>query len=150
MPIVGIELSAIRTIESKFDPDRGTPEASKFEIGTLDARVHGRIMDKAMTMNMDPTNPGGEQATSINAQEMFFQTAQYGLRGWRNVMNSKGQPLLFKTVKSRLGGVNYDIVDPEILKQIPQAVIQEIAEEIIKDNNLSETEGKNSDAPSSL
>jgi hypothetical protein len=143
MPIIGITLDAERDFVSKFDTARGTPEEAVFKIGTLDSRIFGMIRDRATTMDVDPTNPEATVATSVNANAVAFETVQYGLRGWRNFNDSQGQPIEFRTVKQSRGGKSYTVVDPELLRRMPQAVLMELAEEIRRENEVSGVEAKN-------
>jgi hypothetical protein len=45
------------SLNLKYDSAKGTPEATKFTIGTLDSRVYGRLKDMATSITVDPTNP---------------------------------------------------------------------------------------------
>lgn len=143
MAIIGLKLESTRTYESKFDPAIGTPEATRFEIGTLDARIFGRIKDQATRFVVDPQAPDEEVETAIQASEVNFQTVQYGLRGWSNLRDEAGNDIPFKTVRRTHGGHHYTVVDPEVLKLIPHAVIEELAGEIAKGNTVSEAQAKN-------
>jgi hypothetical protein len=128
---------------SKHDDAKGTPEETVFEIGTLDSRIMGRITDKATTMSIDPTRPDDEVDTQINSSAVAFETVMYGLRGWQNFVDADGKEIPFKTAKRNHGGQSYRVVDEEVLKQVPRVVIMELAEEIRRDNELSETDVKN-------
>jgi len=143
MAIVGLSLAATRPFQSRLDSARGTPEATTFRLGTLDSRILGKIKDMATTINVDPTQPDDEVSTSINGNEVNFQTVAYGLKGWENFKDAKGNDIAFQTLTRRHSGQVYEVVDPEVLKLVPQAVLAELAYEITRDNEVSETEGKN-------
>lgn len=143
MPIIGITLDATREYESVYDPAKGTDEATKFEIGTLDSRIFGQLRDKAMVIQSDPTDPEGEAETQLKGNEVSFLFVQYGLRGWENFKDAKGNDIAFKTVKRTHGQHSYACVDPELIKLIPGVVITELAGEIRKANDLEEAEEKN-------
>lgn len=149
MPIVGLNLEATRVYESKYDPDRGSPEATKFHIGTLDSRVSGKLKDMATTVKVDPKRLDDEVDTTINMEDVAFQTVQFGVVGWENLMDDAGNPIEFKTEGRRLSGKSYKIVHSEVLYLIPGAVIRELADEVGKANNLTEVQEKNSGAQSS-
>lgn len=143
MPITGISLSAERVHESKYDSAKGTPEATKFTLGTLDGRVYGRLKDSATSIHIDPTKAEQDSVTTtINSNDVAFNTVVYGLRGWENfIVDGKAVP--FKTVKRTHGQHSYKVADPELVKLIPNAVLMELSEEIRKDNDLDEVEEKN-------
>jgi hypothetical protein len=141
MAIKGLSLSSIRVYESKLDPAKGTPEATKWQLGTLDSRVMGMIKDMATSFTVNPAAPTDEVETSINRNEVNFQLVSYGLRGWSGFVDDKGNDLPFKKLTRRHGGSTYDVVDPDSIKLIPQAIIEELANEIGKDNEVSEVEG---------
>jgi polyisoprenoid-binding protein YceI len=143
MPITGISLSAERAYESELDDAKGTPEATKFTLGTLDSRVYGRLKDSATSIHLDPSKAEEQSVTTtINSNDVAFNTVVYGLRGWENFMVD-GEPVKFKTAKRTHGQHSYTVADPELVKLIPQAVLLELAEQIRKDNDLDEDEAKN-------
>lgn len=143
MALKALSLSKSRIVESKYDPDKGTPDATKFTLGTLDSRVMGKLQDLVTTVAVDPTRPDDEVNTTINQQEFHFQVCQFGVQNIENLQDEGGNEIAFKTVGRRLGGHSYKIVDPEVLKLVPQAVIQEMAEAVMEDNQLTEAEAKN-------
>lgn len=148
MPIVGLSLEATRDYYSKHDPDRGSPQATKFVIRTLDSRVMAALRDKGTTVMVDPTRPDDEVSTTINLNEVEFMTVQFGLEGWENLVDENGQHIPFRTEGRRLGGKSYQVAHPDILCRVPGAVIKELAAEINRVNDLTEEEEKNSGGPS--
>lgn len=143
MAIIGLKLDAERNYESNLDSAKGTKEATVFQIGTLDSRIFGRIKDQATRFVVDPNAPNDEVETAVNASEVNFQTVQYGLRGWKNLRDDAGNDIPYKTVKRTHGGQSYRVCDPEQLKLVPQAVIEELAHEIARSNEVSEAQEKN-------
>lgn len=143
MPIIGITLDSARDFVSSYDDAAGTPEATVFRIGTLDSRIFGLIRDKSTTMQVDPSRPSDEVQTQINANEVAFMAVQYGLRGWKNFRDSGGNDIPFKTIKRYHAGQSYTVVDPSILMRLPSVVLTELADEIRKDNEITEVEAKN-------
>lgn len=141
MALTSLSLEKTRPYQSKLDPEYGTDEATTFSLGTLDSRISGKIKDLATTINVDPTQLDDEVETSINQNEVFFQTVSYGLKGIKNFLDEKGDEVKFRTLTRRHSGQIYQVVDPDVLKLIPQAVIVELALEIQKDNEVSAAEG---------
>lgn len=142
MAIKSLNITTVTPYKSKYDPDRANENATVFLLGTLDSRTSGRIKDLATRFVVDPHAADEEVETSIQAAEVNFQTVQYGLRGWEHFRDGEGNDIPFKTVSRRHGGASYPIVDPELMKLIPAAVIEELAIEISKANELSEVAAK--------
>jgi hypothetical protein len=136
MPIIGITLDASREYQSAYDSAKGSPEATTFEVGTLDSRIFGMLRDKAMVIASDPGDPNAEAETILKGNEVAFLFVQYGLRGWSNFKDESGKDIPFRTVKQRHGNQVYDIADPNLVKLIPGVVITELAGEIRKANDL--------------
>ena len=143
MPIIGISLEATRQYESTHDSAKGTPEATKFELGTIDSRMFGRIKDMATSISIDPNKGAEEMTTNINGNDVAFNTVLYGLRGWTNFNDETGKEIKFKTVKKFVASTTYKIADPEVVRLIPDEIIAELAAEIRKSNEVSEVEAKN-------
>lgn len=143
MPIIGISLSAEREYQSRFDPAKDTPEATVFSLGTLDSRVFGKLRDMATTIQVDPSRPEDEVSTTVNLNEINYATVQFGLKGWRNFRDATGNDIPFKTTRRAVGGSTYHVVDNDTLKRLPAAVISELADEIRRDNELTESAAKN-------
>ena len=142
MAIKGLALHSVRDFQSKHDPDKGREDATTFELGTLDSRVHGHLKDRATRMMIDPNREvDSEVETTIEQHEVYYQVCQFGIRGWRNLMDSEGIPLEYKTMKRNLGGKSYEVVSDQSLRQIPTAVLVDIAREIMKQNDLTDLEG---------
>lgn len=143
MSIIGLDLDATRVYELKRDPDRGTPEATRFTLGTIDSRVYGKIRDKSTAFKVDPKAPDDEVETSINQEETNFETCQFGITHWDNFVDPKGVEIVFKTIKRNMKGKSYTIVDPEVLCRLPRADLSELATEISKENDVTEDDAKN-------
>lgn len=141
MAVKALSLGSTRKYELKSDPDRGTDGATRFIIGTLDSRTVGRINDAATTMHVNPSRPDEEIETSINTSVRNFMACEFGLRGWENFKDDKGNDIKFRTVSRRHGGQSYAVVDPEIMNLLPYDVVAELANEVLSDNTMSLEEG---------
>lgn len=144
MPIMGISLEATSVFESEYDSAKGTPEATKFKLGTLDSRIYGRLKDQSTSITIDPQKAKEEITTNINGNEVAFNTVVYGLRGWENFRDGEGNDIKFHTLKRTHGDTSYRIADPALVMMIPQVIIQELAEAIRVANEMPEAEAKNS------
>lgn len=130
-------------------------------LGTLSSRDKGAIRDSATSFsftNDDLARARGESVgdgedatldTKIERSRMNFEAVRRGLVGWENFIGPDGNALTFKRVSRDVGnGVKRDVVPNDIMDTIPLAIIDELAEQIMKDVG-NEREGKNSPAPSS-
>ncbi len=146
MAIKALSLIHTWVFEDPDDPDFGTDEASKFTLHALDSRVMAKLKDGAAKITVDPSRPEELAETSINMEEMNFQTVMFGCEEWSNVPDPDSNPpslLDYETIPRRLGGKSYTVVDPEVLCRIPLSTIRAMADDIRAKNELSETEAKN-------
>jgi hypothetical protein len=144
--IKALSLSTSWEFQDKDDPDFGTEEASKFTLRALDSRVMAKLKDGAAKILVDPTRPDDAAETSINMENMNFETVQFGCEGWENVVDpdaGNGALLEYDTVPRRLGGRSYKIVDPDVLCRVPLSTIRKMAEDIRAKNELSDDDAKN-------
>lgn len=147
MAIKALRLTGTFDFQSSLDPAKDTPEASVFTLRVLDSRVMGQIRDSAMALGTaDDMRIDPRRSTILNVHESNFKTAQFGIVGWRNVQDENGNDLKFETVKRLVGSTTYDVADPEVLRQLPQEVIDEIALRIKEGNSVTAVEAKNSSA----
>ena len=98
-------------------------ESSFMDISFVDGKVSSLV----------PKIPLLEQNTKI---------VQFGLKGFRNFMlNGKEVPC--KIEKLKFAGLELEIMSEETIKYIPRNVIVELANEIWKENQVTEEEEKN-------
>ena len=98
-------------------------ESSFMDISFVDGKVSSLV----------PKIPLLEQNTKI---------VQFGLKGFRNfILNGKEVPC--KIEKLKFAGLELEIMSEETIKYIPRNVIVELANEIWKENQVSEEEEKN-------
>ena len=144
MAIIGLTLGSTKDYQSIYDSEKGSADATVFVLGTLDSRIMGKIRDLATTVTFNsPTRMSDEAQTTINSNEVAFNTVLYGLRGWKNFKDAKGNDIPFTTLERRHSGALYNIADPEIIKTLPTEIIQELAEQIRSANEVKEVDAKN-------
>ena len=98
-------------------------ESSFMDISFVDGKVS----------NLVPKVPLLEQNNKI---------VQFGLKGFKNfILNGKEVPC--KLEKLKFAGLELEIMSEETIKYIPRNVIVELANEIWKENQVSEEEEKN-------
>lgn len=147
MAIIGLTLSATRPFISSLDPSKGADDeadaATIFTIGTLDSRVVGKLKDAATSIGVDPNQPDKDIDLSVDQNDMHYQAAQFGLRGWKNFKDALGNDIQFITVKKSLGNRSYDVVADSVLALVPQETIAEIGQAVLAANIVTDTEAKN-------
>lgn len=157
MAIIGINLEATRKFTPSTDPDKGTDKATVFEYGTLPSGLVGHIMDSIMEFSqsiMETKKEGKEEKGKttvhipLNRSALLF--TKYGLRGWSNFPDEKGNAIKFETVSEHISGIGaVQVVKEELLNRIPFEIIRELAEKINGDNEVGKEEEKNSPKRSS-
>ena len=141
MSIKGLDLEAKLTHHSKFDSAKpGAAGATVWEYGVLDSRVMGHLKDLATRMMIDPNSTNESVDTHVDANEVAFQTVQFGLTGFKNFKSAQGGDITFKTSKRNLRGKNYDILNASVVEQIPGDVLSELAEKIRNANEVGSKE----------
>jgi hypothetical protein len=137
-----INLNEEKTYVSPKDPDKENPTV--FHLGALDTFVKTYIEDKTSLLGQDPTKAGDEVSVSINLASRNALVVRFGLKGIDNLKDpATGQPVVFKTQKTAIGGAPYEFLAHEVFARIPYLLIGELADEILKINTLSGEEIKN-------
>lgn len=144
MAIKALTLSSVKVIESALDPARGTAEATRFTIGAIDAFVSAYVTDRMLTFS--DNDAGGIQTAQVKMNEADLEVVRFGLRGWENFQDARGNDVEFRTVERILQGKKYAVVDNDCLARLQQELIRELAREIRAINVVTEEDAKKSDA----
>ena len=143
MAIRALKLDTNVSHVSKFDPAGDTDDATRFTLGALDSRVSGFIRDKATKIVVDPKNPMENIETSVNASDVNFLTVQFGLKGWTNFKDDKGNDVAYRQIGRFVAGRSYQVADPECLRLLPPVIVDELADRIRELNTLDGTAAGN-------
>lgn len=147
MAIKGISVSYSEKYESDLDPDKGTPQATKFIISPLPSRIIAVLNDnRTQFVQNDDTK---ETAIKVNANEKAFDFVRFGLKGVENLLADNNTPVEFKTVNKYFAGGNHSVVADSVLDAIPLEVVRELADRIYDISNLTPEQAKNSEEQSS-
>jgi hypothetical protein len=140
-----------RKAEVPVDPEdasKGTksavvidPGATVFSLGVLDVFLMGWIYDKGFSAGADE-HGGVAIATRTNLTNI--EAVTFGLRGWDNFADAKGNGIEFKTVDRFVNGRKYQAVTDECMNRLGIYRIQELGEEIKRASNVAKAEEKNS------
>lgn len=139
--LIALDLNATMDFHSKYD--LSDPKTT-FKIGVLDPLTRARIEDAQTAFIMGSQQESAPKTDiKISVRQRNLDIVRYGLRGWENFKDSKGNIVPFETVVSSSGDSSRSVVSDRCLGMIPWEVIQELAEEILKANTLSKEEEKN-------
>lgn len=144
MAIRALNLGATRPYESVLDADRGKPGATVFSLGTLDSRVRGYLKDlmTKFKVSQESISSGESVETSMSQSEVDFETVRWGLRGWKNFQDAKGNDIKFETKAKNLGGSStpYQVVPSDLVAMIPVEIVTELAGELRKSMEVTPEE----------
>ncbi len=130
------------TIEYTLPGD--TEDPTTFIIGILDSILKSKLKDLGMVYRYNPDAPKDSVAEChMNIGEQDLEFVRFGLRGFKNFKDKKGNDIQFKTTKRKIANTEYDIVSDETLGHIPIEAITKLAKKIAEENVLSEKETKN-------
>lgn len=132
---------------SKFDTAEGE-ERTIWELGVVDAALLATIEDNMLTYRVDvnAAERGEEDApaeTKLAIKQRNIEVLRHGLRGVRNFVDAAGKDVPFRTVSAVRNGRNVKLVDNSTIRSIPARVVNELAEQILAGNSVTEDEVKN-------
>lgn len=124
--------------------ERGLPpeEQSVFILRPLTLRESNAIED--MTVGV-----GEGDGMTIRSGSVRTRALEYGLIGWENVLDSKGNEVPFDGTRQKRGGVEFISPNSKTLERLPRSVQHELAEAITTGSDLTEEEAGNSSASGS-
>ena len=140
--ITGINIYETRAYKSKLDPDKTNPTI--FHIGMLDPFLRAYIEDEVTSLEVSSKNPNDTAKANIYASKRNLLAARFGLKGIDNFLDPRTKkPVKFDAVSVTVNGKNYNAVTEEILAMLGKALIDELAEAVLKETSISEEERKN-------
>jgi hypothetical protein len=134
-----------------IDPDdhsKGTTEqivigegATVFTLKPLDVFLMSWIYDNASDISGKQGSSEVGIRTKVN--ETNIQAVRHGLAGLKNFHDSKGSPIIFRTVKVFVGGKQYTVADDSVLQALGLKLVTELAEQIKRRSDVGAGEEKN-------
>lgn len=137
--IKAVDIDAISEYVCKEDRGVTKEEQTVWKIGVLDSLTMADISQ--MDVEFDPGSK--EQKVKANIAGRDLDYVRYGLKGWVNFKNTKGEDIKPRFNTLSRGGRAVQILHDECLRQIPTKIIRELAEVILNENEISESEEKN-------
>ncbi len=140
MALVGITLSGTKTYESVKDPARGTPDATKFTIGTIDFTTMSRILDGALVFHQ---GDDARNQTHVRLNETNAELVRFGVLDWSNLKDANGNDIAPKRVKRLAAGKEVDALSDESLAVLGIELVAELAGEVRRANSVTKADVKN-------
>ncbi len=124
------------------DPDSANPTV--WTLGTLDLRSRAFIQDEMTAFQVSDSKKAQDKSdVKLRISQGKILTAQFGVKGWRNLKDEHGQDIPFKTDTFNLDGKSYEVVAKAILERFPYELVELLSEEVSKLNTITEPERKN-------
>ena len=142
MAIRALTLSSVQVIESDSDPARGSADATKFTIGAIDAFVSAYVFDRTLTFS--DSDAGGIAMAQVKMSEANLEAVRFGLRGWENFRDDRGNDVPFTTADRIVLGKRYVAVADECLAVLGQDLVRELANAIRRINEVTPDDAKKS------
>jgi len=140
--LTGVNIYETRDYVSKSDPDKENPTV--FKIGLLDSQIKGHIIDRISDFEMSSSNPDDNAKVTFRMNERNLQLVKFGVRDVKNLMDPQTKkPVEVKCDTVNKFGKSYEVLPGRVLNMLPLQVITELAEEILKEINLSKEAEKN-------
>ena len=140
--ITGINIYDTVDYVSKFDPEKTNPTV--FKIGFFDVKIKNWISDKTSDFEFSSKNPEDKAKVVFRVKERNLELVRFGLKGMVNFLDPHTkEPVKFSEVAVSMFNKSYNVVSDSILNMLPPKVIDELADVILGETELSEEEVKN-------
>lgn len=144
MAIKALTLSAVKTIESRLDPAYGTPDATRFTIGAIDAFVAAYIGDRSLAFA--DGDESGRAIAQVRLNEANLEYLRFGLKGWEKFADARGNDVAFATAEKVVMGKKYQVVADDCLARIEGELAGWLAGEIKTINTVTADDAGKSEA----
>jgi hypothetical protein len=142
MAMMGVNIYETRQYISKNEPDKDNP--SIFILGILDPNIRAHIDDQTTQMEFSAGGPQEKAKANIAIGKRSLLAVKFGLKGLENFIDPQAKkPVVFDKISVSIGGKNYDAVSDPILALLGNELRNELSEEILKENSLTEEQKKN-------
>lgn len=140
MAIFGLDLTTTKDFYSRHDTAEKKGDKTCFKIRPLDSRVYGMIRDRAFQFKL--ANKEGESAEGSHRRyDVNFQAVAHGIEDIVNFTLPGGEAIEIKRRTAMVGNKKYEVLHDDVMRLIPGAIIDELAQEIMAANELDEKEG---------
>lgn len=142
MALTGVNFAEEREYISPKDPDKENP--TKFKLGLLDPFVRSYIEEQTTRMELGSGGPDAPAGVGFSQIKNDILTVRLGLVGIENYLHPEtGKPVEFRSTSRNIGRKMYTMVSEQVVSLMPTDLLHELAEEIRRDNRMTEEESKN-------
>ena len=140
--LTGVNIYETRDYVSKSDPDKENPTI--FKIGLLDSQMKGHIIDRISDFEMSSANPDDNAKVTFRMNERNLALVKFGVKDIKNLSDPQTKkPVEVKCDTVNKFGKSYEVLPDSVLDMLSLQIITELAEEILKEINLSKEAEKN-------
>jgi hypothetical protein len=115
--------------------------ATKFFLAALDLFLMGHIYDNSQAITGTPGSAQIGITTRMN--QTNIDTVRFGLRGFENFKDAKGNDIKFTTTDIQLNNRDYKVASDEVLKNLGIRLVAELAGKIKEASEVSSGDEKN-------
>lgn len=138
----GIDIDAVRQYVSPNDPDKTNPTV--FHIASLDTKLQGSIEDKCTTMRASAGKKDEAADMNFAMKRRSYDLVRFGVKQIENFIDPKTkEPVLFKLENVSVGSKAYLALPERVVDMLGIKLIDELAVEVEKNQNLGAEEAKN-------
>ena len=124
------------------DPDQVNPTV--WILGTLDLRTRAFIQDEMTAFQVSDSKKAQDKSdVKLRISQGKILTAQFGVKGWRNLKDEHGQDIPHKADTFNLDGKSYEVVAKVVIERFPYELVELLSGEVSKLNTITEPERKN-------
>lgn len=114
-----------------------------FLLGVIDSRLFYFLRDRSKSFGLNTQGDDAPATINLELDQYSYKVVKYGLRGWENFEHADGSPVKFATRNESIPGVGPRTGLTDQALDFLKPYIKELAEEILKDNEVSEQDEKN-------
>jgi len=117
-----------------------------FTLGVLDGPLRAHLDDDAISFAINNRGDDAPSTVKGKGNQLKLLTVRFGIRGWENFRNKKGELITFETVSIPVAGIdggNRQGLSQAAFKAIDPDWYDELAQEIMRTNTVTEEERKN-------
>lgn len=140
--LTGINIHETRKYVSKRDPDKDNP--TLFHVGVLDPFLRSWIEDKCTSIEFSSGGADDPAKGNVLAKKRNILLVKYGVRDIENFLDPQTKAPVKVTIgNTSIGGKSYPALPDQVISLLGTPLIDELAEEILREQDLGETERKN-------
>ncbi len=136
-----IDVDAVKNYVSPNDPDPAKPTV--FMLGIIDPHLRSHIDSQCFTSEY-AKDKNSSAKVNVDVTKHSILMVKFGLRGIKGLFDKDGTTEIeLKLDKVSINRKAYDVVPDSMINMLGTSLVMELAEEIEKNQGLSEDETKN-------